>query len=119
MHNIAKKDSYGAGFGMVGERRLTKAELSKMSREARPIKAAERRQILAPGVSPGFSGPIYDEPRRGERFLANLSPLRGSALNDTLTTAFSRGYNLSPLRGSITMRLFAATFVPVLSSKPT
>jgi hypothetical protein len=30
------------------------AVLSKMSREAHPIKAAERRQIIAPGDSPGF-----------------------------------------------------------------
>jgi hypothetical protein len=35
---------------------LTKALMSKMSREAHPIRAAERRQIVAPGESPGFSG---------------------------------------------------------------
>jgi hypothetical protein len=30
--------------------------MPKMAREAHPIEAAERRQILAPGASPGFSG---------------------------------------------------------------
>ena len=58
-----------------------------LSREAHPIEAAERRQIVAPAGRPGFFGRYDDEPRRGDRFLANLSPLRGSVLNDTLTTA--------------------------------
>ena len=83
---------------------LFEAQLSNMSREAHPIKAAERRQILAPGASPGFFGRYDDEPRRGDRFLANLSPLRRFVLNDTLTTAFGRGCDLSPLRGSNRMR---------------
>src|SRR5262245_29351071 len=79
---------------------------SGCSRDAHPIEAAERRQILAPGASPGFFGQYDDEPRRGERFLANLSPLRGSVLkrHGTLTTAFGRGYDVSPLRGSIAKR---------------
>src|SRR5215471_16270551 len=70
---------------------LIQAQLSKMSRDAHPIEAAERRQILAPGASPGFFGQYGDEPRRGDRFLASLSPLRG--------------YDLSPLCGSIRTRL--------------
>ena len=43
-------------------------------------------------------------PVRGDRFLASLSPLRGLVLNDTFTTAFGRGYDLPPLRGSIAKR---------------
>src|SRR5215475_421057 len=45
-------------------------------------------------------------------------PLRGSVLNDTLPTAFGRGYDLSPLRGSIRTRLSPRYFVPKLASKP-
>jgi hypothetical protein len=42
-----------------------------------PIKAAERRQMLAPGDCPGFFVPHDEEPGRGDRFLANLPPLTG------------------------------------------
>src|SRR5215471_16746322 len=89
-----------------------------MSRDVRPIEAAERRQILAPGASPGFFGQYGDEPRRGDRFLASLSPLRGSVLNDTLTTAFRPW-----LRSVAALRLnhdaaFAAIFVPTHNSRP-
>src|SRR5438128_9760204 len=52
-----------------------KAEVSKM----RPRwLAAERRQSVAPGASPGFSFGTISAPIRGERVFRNLSPLRGS-----------------------------------------
>ena len=44
---------------------------------------------------------------------ATLAPLWGSFLNDTFPRACARGYDLTSLRGSIGMRLFAATFVPM------
>jgi len=44
------------GDGSTAIPLLSKVQLSKMSREAHPIKAAERRQILAPGASPGSFG---------------------------------------------------------------
>src|SRR5690242_1540572 len=90
-----------------------------MTREAHPIEAAERRQILAPGASPGFSGNTTMSPGRGERFLANFRPSGGSVLNDTLTTAFGRGYDLSPLRGSIRTRLSPrCSFLRLTQSDP-
>src|SRR5262249_57811438 len=87
------------------------AQLSKMSREAHPIKAAERRQILAPGASPGSFGYYDDEPRRGERFLANLSPLRGSVLNDTLPRPSAVATICRRSAGSIRTRLSPRYFV--------
>ncbi len=50
---------------------LSEAVLSKMSREAHAIEAAERRQIVAPADRPGFFGRYDDEPRRHLRFFVN------------------------------------------------
>jgi hypothetical protein len=64
--------------------------------------AAERPQVLAPGVSPGFRHQTDAKPRRGDRMARHhdLSPLRGS--NSLLAGdpgARAPGSNLSPLRG--------------------
>jgi len=67
-------------------------------------KVPKRKKTTATAVSLSFELPTENRTIRGERFLANLSPLRGSVLNDSLTTAFGRGYDLSPLRGSIAKR---------------
>jgi hypothetical protein len=42
-----------------------------MSREAHPIEAAGRRQIFAPGASPGFFGQYGSSPAL---FVANFFP---------------------------------------------
>ena len=50
-------------------------------------------------------------PDRGERLsrLKNLSPLPGLGFAQTETTAFSRGYILTPLRGSFRLIVFSLT----------
>jgi len=42
-------------------------------------------------ASPWFCGQYDDKPQSGDRFLATLSPLRGSIQNDTYPRACARG----------------------------
>jgi hypothetical protein len=51
------------------------------------------------GRRPWFPKADMNEPRSGERF---CRPLRGSCLCRAFSTAFGRGYILSPLRGFTT-----------------
>ena len=76
---------------------LEKAEPSKMTREALPIRAAERRQIVATGVSPWVFGHVTMSPRGATDFSRIFRPSRGLVLNDTFPQADARGYDLSPL----------------------
>src|SRR5882672_7975820 len=59
------------------------AELSKLSREAHPIRAAERRQNIAHGVSRGFSVWRTGSPVRGERFRDSFAPMGLEIRNDS------------------------------------
>jgi len=62
-----------------------------------PSIAAERRQNVAPGASPGFSFETISAPE-GRKSPRNLSP-RGYVPKRHLPRACARGYTLSPLRG--------------------
>jgi len=67
-----------------------------------PFSAAKRRQNVATAEGRGKHLSRKTSPVRGERLsgLKNLSPLPGLGFPQTETTAFSRGYVLTPLRGS-------------------
>src|SRR5437899_164997 len=86
--------------------------LSKMMREAHPIEAAERRQYVAPGASPGISALSSVSTVGATDSVGSFVPAGLDLKNDILPgltpglrLAYARGYILSPLRGSIRTRL--------------
>src|SRR5437870_12399062 len=97
-----------------------KSLLSKMTREAHPIEAAERRQYVAPGASPGISAlssvstvgatdsVSYWLRPVGLAFaplIGSFAPTGLDLKKQHVPRAYARGYILSPLRGSIRTRL--------------
>jgi len=59
------------------------------------VSAAERRQTVATAEGRGLKS-VTNEPRSGERIFHRSA---AHARSNNVTTAFSRGYSLPPLRG--------------------
>jgi len=70
------------------------------------VKGPQDRKSVATAEGRGSSSARTISPDRGEK---NLSPLRGSLRVSNLSTAFSRGYTLAPLRGFILILLVAVS----------
>jgi len=61
--------------------------------------AAERRQNVAPGVSPGFLVDTISAPEGRKNLSESFAPFGAAFRNDTYPGLAPRGYILSPLRG--------------------